>query len=440
MYRLTITAANELRQLLRDRSGLLMLFVMPALLVVVITLVQQNVMATVSDQPAAILVADLDGGDLGRAIRDSLRTADGLRLVEALDGAALTDARIREAVAAGRNQAGLVIPAGLTAGMRAAARTQAQDMLQDIATDAPPSDPLRLTLYFDPLAGGAYRSAVIQALQRLLAGIEVRERLTAISAALPEALARSLETALGPRAAQGAREQLAALNLSLPAESLLAVRAQSTGRGGFDRLPTAVQQNVPAWTLFGMFFTLVPLAGSLVRERASGIDLRLRILPVSSLTLLTGKMAAYVAICLAQFGLILFIGRFGMPLLGAESLEVGTAYGSILIVALAAALAATGAGMLLGVVARTYAQATMVGALSVVIAAAIGGVMVPVFAMPSAMQAVSCISPLAWGLEAFLVLFVRGGGLDAVWPQLALLLSFALATLMTAVMFGRHRS
>jgi ABC-2 type transport system permease protein len=440
MYRLTTTAANELRQLMRDRSGLLMLFAMPALLVVVITLVQQNVMATVNEQPATLLVADLDGGDVGRAVRASLENAAGLHAVAKLDGTPLDAERIQAVVAAGRYQAGLVIPAGLTEAMRAAARRQAQEVLQ---TSGPPSvtaAPPPLALYFDPLAGGAYRSAVTQALRLLLVEIEVRERLDALSAALPEALARSLEEALGPWAAREVRTRLEGLRLSLPDAHLLAVSPKVTGRGGFTRLPTAVQQNVPAWALFGMFFTLVPLAGSLVRERASGIDLRLRILPVSNFILLAGKMAAYVGVCLAQFAVILLVGRFVMPFLGSTALEMGTAYASILIVALVAALAATGAGMLLGVAARSQAQATMVGALSVVIAAAIGGVMVPVFAMPPGMQTLSRVSPLAWGLEAFLALFVRGEGLETVWPQLALLLGFALAALGMSAMLRRHRA
>jgi len=417
-----------------------MLFAMPALLVVVITLVQQNVMATVSDQPATLLVADLDGGDVARAIRAALGNAAGLQAVATLDDAPLNEARIRAAVAAGRYQAGLVIPAGLTAAMQAAARRQAQDALQAGESLSVTADPLPLALYFDPLAGGAYRSAVTQSLRLLLAEIEMRERLAALSAALPEALAHSLEAALGPEAAREVRARLEGLHLSLPETHLLAINPTVTGRGGFARLPTAVQQNVPAWALFGMFFTLVPLAGSLVRERDSGIDLRLRILPVSNFTLLAGKMAAYVGICLAQFAVILLVGRFVMPWLGSTALEVGAAYASIVIVALVAALAATGAGMLLGVVARSQAQATMAGALSVVIAAALGGVMVPVFAMPPAMQTLSHISPLAWGLEAFLALFVRGEGLGMVWPQVALLLGFGLAALGMSVMFRRRRA
>ena len=110
------------------------------------------------------------------------------------------------------------------------------------------------------------------------------------------------------------------------------------------------------------------------------------------------------------------------------------------VVLLCVALAATGFGILLGVVTRTYEQASMIGAISVVIAAAIGGVMVPVFAMPRLMRDISQISPLAWGLDALLDLFARGGNLSTVWPQAAMLLCFAMVMLLAAwIVFQRQR-
>jgi ABC-2 type transport system permease protein len=92
------------------------------------------------------------------------------------------------------------------------------------------------------------------------------------------------------------------------------------------------------------------------------------------------------------------------------------------------------------VVTRTYEQASMIAAISVVVAAAIGGVMVPVFAMPRLMRTISQISPLSWGLNALLDLFVRGGSLATVWREAALLLGFALVMLMSAwVIWQRKR-
>lgn len=61
MTRFFATAYKELLLLKRDRSGLLVLFVMPAILVLVITIVQENAMKTMGETPTEILFIDKDG-------------------------------------------------------------------------------------------------------------------------------------------------------------------------------------------------------------------------------------------------------------------------------------------------------------------------------------------------------------------------------------------
>ena len=68
---------------------------------------------------------------------------------------------------------------------------------------------------------------------------------------------------------------------------------------------------------------------------------RLQLLPVSFMTLLAGKLVAYVMVCMAQFALMMLIGRFIMPLLGTSPLTLDQAWGAIGVVLLSVALAAT---------------------------------------------------------------------------------------------------
>src|SRR3546814_9175864 len=53
--------------------------------------------------------------------------------------------------------------------------------------------------------------------------------------------------------------------------------------------PNAVQQNVPGWLIFAMFFAVIPLATSFVIERSQVSLLRLRVLGVSATTLMLSK-------------------------------------------------------------------------------------------------------------------------------------------------------
>lgn len=442
MDRLLTSVIKEWRLLARDRAGLLMLFVMPALLVVVVSVVQMNVLKTMGDDPVVLLWVDRDQGAVARMLREGLADADGIAIRDRVADRPLDEARALALVAEGDYQACLVVPAGLSEAVRTRAAAAAAAMLApDGAARADTADPPRLVIHFDPLAGGAFRAALGQSLRRLLEGIETRLKLEAFAARLPGTVADTLAEALGPQVAAGVREQMEKAPIAWDDRALMALEETAARRGGFARLPSAVQQNVPAWGLFGMFFIAVPLSGALVRERASGIMTRLKLLPVGFLTLLTGKLAAYGAVCLVQFGLMLLVGRFVMPLFGAAPLALGPAYGAIALVLLCAALAATAFGLFLGAATRTYEQASMTGAISIVIAAAIGGVMVPVFAMPPFMRTISQFSPLAWGLNAFLELFARGGRLADVWPEAALLAALAAVLLLAAgLLLQRQRT
>jgi ABC-2 type transport system permease protein len=204
------------------------------------------------------------------------------------------------------------------------------------------------------------------------------------------------------------------------------------------KLPTSVQQNVAAWSMFGIFFIVLPLGGAIIRERREGTLARLRTLPVPYLTLLAGKLAAYVTVCWVQFLFIVLVAKAGLPFLGLPVLGLGNDSIALIVTVTLVALAACGYGLLIGTLARTFEQANMFGAVSVVCAAALGGIMVPVYVMPPAMQTLSAFSPLAWGLTAIIEIASREGSLASVARELLLLAAFCAATLAVAwARFGR---
>jgi ABC-2 type transport system permease protein len=405
------TFLKELRLLGRDRSGLLLLFAMPAVLVVVITLVQDNVFKDQGGTRLEGVVVDRDGGQVARDLIHRLEQVPMLSLTRAADGVPEGVDALRQTVQAGGYRFGVVIPAGLSASVQGRVDEEFQRIFSGQNGAEAPADevPPEVTLYLDPTMTGGYRSAVAGALEQALTAVQLQLRMSALE--------------------QGLNRRIAPLDASF-----VRITEKRSGRG----VPTAVQQNVPAWALFGMFFIAVPLAGGLIRERRQGIAARLTTMPVSRLTLLAGKLCAYACVCLVQFVLIVLVGKWLLPRLGTAALDMGDAHGAVALVVLCSALAATGFGVMLGTLARTQEQATTLGPIAVVIAAALGGLMVPVFAMPAGMQALSRISPLAWGHDAFMELFVRGGDASAVTGQVTSLLLFFAATLLVA-MTATHR-
>ncbi|MBE0596877.1 MAG: ABC transporter permease [Desulfuromonadales bacterium] len=420
------TFCKELLLIRRDRAGLMLLFIMPAVLVLVVSLVQNNLLET-SGTAVPVLLVDEDGGELAKRLTDGLQELGALTLVRQ-DGDPLDATAAQDAVRGGDYQFAIVIPPGLTEEVRSRARQLAEQSLAgEGAAAEPPLATAELAVYFDPTVQGAFRTAVLSSLRLVVLGLETEEKGKVLAELLPQRIEKLL-----PALPFGFGTPRPQLSFHWNSEPVLAVREQVALAGGLTKLPTAVQQNVPAWALFGMFFIVIPLSGTLLRERQEGTLQRLRTLPVSPLAILAGKVAAYVLICLGQFGFMLLVGKTVLPLLGTPMLEIGSEPGAIFFLALSAALAATGFGILVGALVGSYEQATMVGSVAVVVAAALGGVMVPVYVMPQAMQAISLFSPLAWGLNGFLDLFVRGGDLISVLPNAFGLLAFFAVTLTLA--------
>lgn len=407
----------------RDRAGLLVLFLMPAVLVLIVSLVQNNVLETTGASGMRVLFVDEDSGFLAQKIRSRLGDIESLVLVDTLDSERLTAANARKRVASGEYQFGIVIPEGASRQLQELSRVLARETLRG-ENRQPSSEALEslpLYVFFDPTVQGIFRTAVTNSLNLVVLGIEVEEKARELTRAMNTALAGRGGGLMGGAVQFGEGE----VSRIFSEENLVVISEQSSSSQSFWALPNAVQQNVPAWALFGMFFIVVPLSGALLRERQEGTLLRLRSLPVSYEIILAGKISAFACICLVQFTLILAVGTVLLPALGTPDLVIQGRLLSAYALALCAALAATGFGVLIGTLARSYEQASMFGAVSVVVMAALGGVMVPVYVMPPALQSISIVSPLFWGLDGFLEIFVRGGDLFSAAPRALSLLIFA---------------
>ncbi|OGR19085.1 MAG: hypothetical protein A2X81_16920 [Desulfobacterales bacterium GWB2_56_26] len=430
--KLSASIAKELLLLVRDRAGLVLLFVMPAFLVIVITLIQEKVTTTTVE----VLFVDNDKGAIGTEIRDLFSRIDTLRLVTKLDGADLSAERVRRLVAAGRYQFGVVLPAGLSDIADKAARQQvAHHLFPEREKEAIAAIP-EILVWFDPTVHGSFRAAVRTALDRVVAGVQTRLLVEHSLALLPEKIGEGVSPQMlqaFPLPKLDARELLPQL---FEETAFIPVAEHFISAMQFTRQPTAVQQNVPAWAIFGIFFIAVPLAGSLIKERDSGTLLRLRVLPVSYLTVVSGKILAYMAVCLVQFAVIVGAGIFILPLLGLPAFDPGGEPLLLLLVLLGIIAAACGYGICLGMIGRTYEQIAVFAPVSIVIGAAIGGIMVPVYALPEFLRPICLISPLYWGESGFYDLLLRGGGLREILPETLGLLAFGLAATICGVLYA----
>lgn len=419
LYHIATSTWKEARLLMRDKIGLLVMFMMPAILVVITTLVQENVMEMSGEKQTRILFLDQDGSQIGSKLRQALLATGRITLVE-LDHEKQTADEALFMVQEGDYQLCIIVPVNATENLK----KRIQLLFN---TPAPVAEEKELTdklsVYFDPGVLPGFRSSILSVLQMAVSGVEMDMKL----AAFEKRSKKLIQQVNLLMKMQGKTFDLGLEKLKQP---VLTLTETDVGGEKLVKPLSAVQHNIPSWSLFGLFFTAIPLAGSLLLERNSGIWRRLLTMPVSPIILLIGKIIAYIGVCFSQLLLIVVIGRFLFPYLGLPAFTIGSDLLPLIVITLCCSLAACGYGIFLGSACSTMEQASMFGSISIVIAAALGGTMVPTHAMPTVMQKISVLSPLNWGLEAFQDILIRGHGLMDITSNLAMLLLFFLAALI----------
>ncbi|GLR75080.1 ABC transporter permease [Aliivibrio sifiae] len=203
-----------------------------------------------------------------------------------------------------------------------------------------------------------------------------------------------------------------------------------------DEKPTSTQQSVPSWIVFGLFFVIIPMSTIFISERKQNTLMRLSTMNLSLPVLFGGKILPYMLINQVQVWLMIGVGMYIVPLFGAAPLTIGGSVLGLVLVSLSLSLSAIGLSILVATAVDSIEQATTIGGIINILLGAIGGVMVPKFVMPEVMQNFSNISPMSWGLEGFLDIFLRRGTvMDVLDESIALMLFGLISLLIASVIF-----
>ena len=203
--------------------------------------------------------------------------------------------------------------------------------------------------------------------------------------------------------------------------------------------PTSTQQSVPSWIVFGLFFVIIPMSTIFISERKQNTLMRLSTMNVSLPVLFGGKIIPYMLINQLQVWVMIAVGMFIVPLFGAAALTIGGDISALVAVSLALSLSAIGLSILIAVVVDSVEQATTIGGIINILLGAIGGIMVPKFVMPEFMRDFANISPMSWGLEGFLDVFLRRGTLNDVMYEVTGLTLFGLGSLLIAAVIFNYK-
>jgi ABC-2 type transport system permease protein len=407
----------------RDWLGLIFMFAMPVLLVLIVTGMQSGTFELANKNKLPLLLCNRD---TGAASLQFIRAVDtiGLFSVREIPGTQ-NEGMIRERLYRKEALIAVVLPAGFSAQVTARANILAGKALKSfglgdsVSGGAGKINDVPLTLYYHPVLQESFRRSAEGTLYSALQLVESRQLLKTLYFSINEKeLPDSLENELLTN-----REKISEIPVS---------------RSNSRKAPTVSQHNVPAWTIFAMFFVVVSLGSGIVRDKRNGSFIRLKTLPTSYGVAILSRQITYLAVTMMQAVVVFAVGVWVFPLVGLPRLDLPEDWWGLILVSVLCGWCAVSYAICVGVFAETEEQANGFGVISIVILAAIGGLMVPDFILTGPYRAAMRFSPLHWCLDAYYGLFLEGGRLKDVWSNV-LSLALIIAGLQGVALWGLKR-
>jgi ABC-2 type transport system permease protein len=375
-----VIARNSVRRMLRDRSNLFFVFVLPIVLLFVIGLVFGG------GFESRVGLVVLDDGPLAQELAariDDLETLDVVRVESESAGRTGTRRNELDAVVVIPNGYGVALLAGQNA---------------------------ELAYVSSPNAGGFEVQSIL--------GAVIAEEASALRAARFAAAQTGADHTDALETARALREHTAAVTV---------VREGDTSGTGAGQFELGASQNLVMF----MFITAMASSVALIQSRRLGVSMRMLSTPTSARTIVAGETLGRFLVTMLQG---LFIVIAAAILFGVEWGDPVAA--SLMVITFA--LAGTGAGMLLGSTFSNEQQAGGIAVFLALILAALGGAMVPLEIFPPTMLKVAHLTPHAWALDGLSELIRFDGGVADILVEIGVLLGFG-AVLIGIAAWRFHR-
>jgi ABC-2 type transport system permease protein len=176
-----------------------------------------------------------------------------------------------------------------------------------------------------------------------------------------------------------------------------------------------------------VFFIMTGIVESVMDERTTGSFRRIIASPVSKAKIIIGKFFPYYIVNILQIVVMFAIGVIFY------NMELGNSFGGLLLVTLTLPLVSTTAGMFISTICKTKNQGTSIVVISTLVLAAFGGIFIPAFLLPDAMQLFAKYTPMGTALMAYQDILVRNLGVSAVLDNILILLTFAFFFFLLAI-------
>ncbi len=415
MAKILAIIRQDLRLFLANRSNLPSLLFVPAVMTIIIALVNSGALG---GEPVRRLdVIDQDATPASTAFLASIRQANpGLTLCPMDNNSkdicglgatnALAENQALDRVAKSNSLALFEIPAGFGANLAA-------------------MEPVTVT-FRSATSFGTSQSA-LEAVQAALSQVNSASVASQVGLQVVSTLqGQPVSSAQAEQIKSAVYQQALKLQKNQAVNVVFSLSDAGQGRTMTESLQFGLGQSVPG---MGTMFVLMTIFGgmaALIVERQQWTLQRLAVMPISRSTLLIGKILARVCLGLLQFLVVFIVGAIFRMNFGKDPL-------ALLLMIIIYTLAITSLSFAIGSGMKNPAQASGLGLLLTLTLAPIGGAWWPMDISPKFMQIIGHVSPIAWAMDGFTALTYNGAHLVDILLPMGVLLGMTVVFFLIAI-------
>ena len=415
--RLLALAQKEFIQIRRDRRTLAMMIVLPLL-----WLIMFGYAFSFDVKEVTVAVIDNSGTTIGSAVADAFRNYERFRPVSLNNP---SEAGVRHAMNRDEVQMAVIIPAGYGA--------EGSDVQMQVFLDG-------ADLFAAQTGARLLQSAIEPVQDQIKADLEARTKAQVQQKIQAEMEKRKAEVMaqLPPAIKPMAEQQLLkgfdvsgqAIAIDPPATPQLIPAVTILYN------PDLKSANVMIPSLLGlviMFMTTMMTAMGVVREREYGTMEQLVVTPIKPFELMLGKLLPYFLVAAVDFALVFVAGTYLFDLTFVGNLPL------FLLLSLLLVFTTLGFGLLLSTLAQNQQQAMQLALFVILPQILLSGLIFPLSSMPKVIQYVAYVLPFTHYVPIARGMFIKGQGLDLLWPQAVILAGYAVVVVTAASLRFRKR-
>nr|HPH15968.1 ABC transporter permease [Bacteroidales bacterium] len=239
MYKFLISFKKETIQFWQDKTGFTLMFIMPMILVFVMTMIQDSAFKLVENKQISLLVVNHDKGTYGDTLTTYLSNSGMFDIVA---NKTIQHADIQKQITNKTAIAAVYIPTDFSKKMLEKSKQTSSLLLTDFGVSQQKKEfkiiPSSVEFYNDPVLQENYCTSIMYMIQAQLQNLESKQMIAGIYNEM------------------GITKIPKHVDENVQKNKITIDRKFSSGTTE-QSIPSSSQHNVPAWTLFAMFFMVV---------------------------------------------------------------------------------------------------------------------------------------------------------------------------------------